>query len=576
MIKEFAVKKITLGTPESLTPSRFCPTFRYEESSVSYPVDNIMFTQTARGFLIRMPLTKGEHIYGLGLQLKAFDLVGRKMTIRPNADPMAATGDSHAPVPFFVSSKGYGVYLDTARYAEFYFGSSRPLKARMTESKAKDIAVSTEALYSKNDTADAMIEILIPATKGVDLYIMEGHTVGEVVAKYNKLAGGGCHTPAWGLSAIYRCYSRYSQDKVLEIAKSFREKELAIGTIGLEPGWQSRAYSCSYVWNDSLYPSPKDLIDSLKEMGFHVNLWEHAFVHPSSPIYEKLIPYSGDHEVWSGCVPDFSIDEAKTIFADHTKNLVAMGIDSFKLDECDSSDYTGGWSFPNHTAFPSGLDGEQYHSLFGTLYMQAILEALGETPTLSEVRNAGALAAPYPFVLYSDLYDHRDFIRGNATAGFSGLLWTPEVRDTLSGTREEFIRRLQSNVFSVQCLINAWYCEEAPWLAFDCEDEVKYWLSVRESLVPRLQAAFDRYQKEGVPPVRALVFDYTDDAETHRIDDEYLLGDDLLVAPIVAGSDEREVYLPVGEWVDFFTGEKVACGKFTVKTESIPVYRRVK
>ena len=569
------MKKITLGTPEDLTPSRFCQTFCYQESEISYPVDKITCQKTSRGFLIKLPLQRGEHIYGLGLQLKAFDLIGKKLTIRSNADPLAPTGDSHAPVPFFVSTKGYGVYLDTARYAEFYFGSSRPLKARDKDGKPKEIAVSTEALYSKNDIADAMIEILIPSVDGVDLYIMEGESVGDVVAKYNRLAGGGCTSPAWGLSAIYRCYARYSQDKVLDMAKYFREKGLAIATIGLEPGWQSQVYSCSYIWNDTLYPEPKKLIDKLKDMGYHVNLWEHAFVHPSSPIYEALLPYSGDHEVWGGCVPDFALDEAKTIFADHMKTLVAMGVDSFKLDECDSSDFTGGWSFPNHTAFPSGLDGEQYHSLFGTLYMQAILKALGDMPTLSEVRNAGALASPYPFVLYSDLYDHRDFVRGNATAGFSGILWTPEVRDTQSGTKEEFIRRLQSNVFSVQCLINAWYCEEAPWLAFDCEDEVKYWLSVRESLVPMLKEAFDRYQKEGIPPVRALVCDYTNDAETYRIDDEYLFCCDLLVAPIMAGQDEREVYLPEGEWVDYFTNEPVLAGRFTVKTNGIPVYRRV-
>ena len=339
--KEFAVKKITLGTPERFTPSRFCPTFHHEESDVSYPVKDITFAKTKRGFLIKLPLQKGEHIYGLGLQLKAFDLIGKKMTIRPNADPMAATGDSHAPVPFFVSTKGYGVYLDTARYAEFYFGSSRPLKARDKDGKPKEIAISTEALYSHNDTADAMIEILIPSVDGVDLYIMEGDTVGKVVAQYNMLAGGGCCAPEWGLSAIYRCYSRYSQDKVLEMAKYFREKEIAIATIGLEPGWQSHAYSCSYVWNDALYPAPQKLLDELRAMGYHVNLWEHAFVHPSSPIYEKLLPYSGDHEVWGGCVPDFATSEAKKIFADHTKTLVAMGVDSFKIDECDSRQAIG-------------------------------------------------------------------------------------------------------------------------------------------------------------------------------------------------------------------------------------------
>ena len=177
------MKKLTLGTPEALTPSHFCPTFCYTESAIQYPIDAITFEKTARGFLIKLPLTKGEHIYGLGLQLKAFDLIGRKLTIRPNADPMAATGDSHAPVPFFVSTKGYGVYLDTARYAEFYFGSSRLLKPRDKDGNRKEIAVSTEALYSQNDVADAMIEILIPAVEGVDLYVMEGETVGDVDRK---------------------------------------------------------------------------------------------------------------------------------------------------------------------------------------------------------------------------------------------------------------------------------------------------------------------------------------------------------------------------------------------------------
>jgi len=290
-------------------------------------------------------------------------------------------------------------------------------------------------------------------------------------------------------------------------------------------------------------------------------------------MYEALLPYSGDYAVWKGCVPDFATPEARAIFAAHHKTFVDMGIDGFKLDECDGSDVTGSWTFPHMAQFPSGLDGEQYHSLLGTLYMQAILEAFGDRPVLSEVRNAGALAAPYPFVLYSDLYDHADFIRGCATAGFSGLLWTPEVRH--ADSQEEFLRRLQSNVFSVQCLLNAWYCEDLPWLAHGCADQVKYWLSIRESLVPMLRQAFDRYKSTGVPPVRALVSDYTADPETYTIDDQYIFCDSLVVAPIIAGETTRKVYLPAGNWRDYFTKEPVNSGWFEVSTDSIPVYEKV-
>ena len=570
------MKKITFGTPETLTPVSFCKGFSYRETEISYPVSEIQFEKTAAGILLHLPLDKDEHLYGLGLQLKAFDLRGRKMTLRPNADPMAPTGDSHAPVPFFVSTKGYGVYVDTARYAEFSFGRAKRLKKRMASGHSKEIAVSTDALYAVSAVAESCIDIYIPTAEGVDLYIMEGDCITDVVAQYNLLSGGGCSVPAWGLTPIYRCYARYHQSRVLAMAKSFRDGGIPIGIIGLEPGWQSHAYSCSFVWNGDLYPEPEKLIDGLKAMGYHVNLWEHAFTHPTSPIYGALAPYSGNYEVWGGCVPDFALPEARAIFAAHHKTITGMDIDGFKLDECDSSDYTGGWSFPNYAKFPSGLDGDQYHSLFGTLYMQAILEALDGTPTLSEVRNAGALAASYPFVLYSDLYDHRDFIRGCATAGFSGILWTPEVRDSASETKEELIRRLQANVFSVQCIINAWYCEEKPWEILGCADEVKYWLSVRQTLIPMLEEAFCRYHNEGIPPVRALVSDYTDDSETYKIDDEYCFCDSLIVAPIAVGETKRRVYLPAGEWEDYFTKETVPCGWFEVETDGIPVYRKIK
>ncbi len=567
------MKKLTFGTPEKLVPSYFCEKFSYKEGNINYPVEKIDFKVTKRGCVLTMPLGGDEQIYGLGLQLKAFNLRGRKYVLRPNSDPTVAMGDSHAPVPFFISTAGYGIYVDTARHAEFYFGCSNFLNPAAKGKTNSNAATSTEELYKVETSGESNISIQIPAADGVDIYIFEGKTITDIVAQYNMLSGGGCHVPEWGLSAIYRCFGRYTQDEVLSLSKKLYNEDFKVGIIGLEPGWQTQSYSCSFVWSPERYPEPQKLIDELKGLGYHVNLWEHAFTHPSSPLFEKLLPYSGDYAVWNGCVPDFATKEARTAFADYHKQIVGMGVDGFKLDECDGSDFVSCWSFPNLAEFPSGLDGEQYHSLFGVLYMQTMLDALGENETLSEVRNAGALSAPYPFVLYSDLYNHDEFVRGCTTAGFSGILWTPEVRD--AKTKEEFIRRLQANVFSVQCLINAWYCEDMPWIEHGCADEVKELLNIRESLVPMLKAAFDKYEKTGVPPVRALVSDYTNDPETYNIDDQYIFCDNLIVAPIIVGSDEREVYLPEGEWRDFFTKAPVQSGRFTVKTDSIPVYEKV-
>ena len=567
------MKKLTFGTPEACTPTRYCKDLRLEETDVSYPVHRIEFRLTSGGCLLKLPFDPGEHIYGLGLQLRAFDLSGRKFTLRPNADPITPTGDSHAPVPFFVSTAGYGVYVDTARHAEFYFGANTALRKRTPTGEVKEVATSTSELYSSEVTEEACITVRIPAAKGVDIYIFEGNTVTDVVAKYNMFSGGGCDVPAWALSAVYRCYGKYDQEEVAQMARYLKENGFSVGTVGLEPGWQSHAYPCTFCWNPEKFPEPQKLIRELLDMGFRISLWEHMFTHPASPIYEKLFPYSADHEVWKGLVPDFSIPEARAVFADHHKNLVESGIDAFKLDECDGSDVTGSWSYPNFTEFPGGMDGEQYHSMAGVLYMQAILEALDGRPTLSQVRNAGALSAPYPFVLYSDLYDSRDFIRGCAVSGFSGILWAPEVRDTVSRTKEEFLRRLQNNVFSVQCMINSWYCKDAPWIELGCAEEVKYWLNVRESLVPMLKEAFERYSRTGVPPVRALVSDYSDDENTYAIADQYLFCEKLLVAPIEVGKKGRKLYLPRGSWVDFFTGEPAPNGWFEIETDSIPVYR---
>ncbi len=569
--------KIRFGTPEEFVPSRFCEKLTYNEKTIKYDVKKLVFKERAGGCTIEFPIENDEQIFGFGLQLQGFNHTRRKLSLRVNSDPVAYTGDSHAPVPFFVTNKGYGMYIDTARAIDVYCGFPTAKNLKLNTGKSEIIDDVGDLYVNRDGSEKRIMTIDIPSAKGIDIYIFEGTTITDIVSQYNMLAGGGCHVPEWGLGTTYRVYTKFNEDNVLDIAKYFKDNDLKIDTIGLEPGWQTAAYSCSYVFDTERFKNYKDTVKSLKSMGYHINLWEHAFVSPKSPIFDSLYKHSGKYTVFNGIVPDFSIAEAKNIFADyHKKHLVDIGIDGFKLDECDGSDFikSGDWSFPNRDEFPGGMDGEQYHSMFGILYMQTILKALGEKETLSSVRNAGALSSCYPFVLYSDLYGHREFIRGIVNSGFSGLLWTPEVRE--GKDKKDFLRRLQTNVFSAQCLINAWYLDKAPWIALDCEKEVRDLLDLRASLVPMLKCAFDEYEKSGKPPIRALVSDYTDDAETYKIDDEYIFCDNLIVAPLTAESDKRMVYLPTGKWKNFFTGEDVPCGWFEFESENIPVFKKEK
>ena len=216
------------------------------------------------------------------------------------------------------------------------------------------------------------------------------------------------------------------------------------------------------------------------------------------------------------------------------------------------------------------------HSLFGLRYQDTIQSAFDrrKTRTFGLVRSSsGAFAAPYPYALYSDLHDHKQFIRGLCNAGFSGLLWCPEVRGACD--TEDLIRRLQTVVFSPLAMVNAWNIPDPPWKQLNAEEACRRLIELRMQLVPYLYASYMRYHLEGVPPFRALVVDYPGDPQTAAIDDQYLAGDSLLVAPVLAGQKQRSVYLPGGEWFDFWSGEKVPGARsltLDVPLERIPVY----
>jgi len=185
------------------------------------------------------------------------------------------------------------------------------------------------------------------------------------------------------------------------------------------------------------------------------------------------------------------------------------------------------------------------------------------------VRSSQAFASRFPFVLYSDLYDHRQFVRGIVTASFSGLLWTPEIREAATGA--ELVRRLQSAVVSSLVVINAWYIKNPPWKQWEIEannkndlrpdwpewqEKCRLVLELRMRLIPYLHSAFYRYAKEGMPPFRPLVMDYPDEPESWNRDDQVLVGDRLMAAPMIGDESVRTAWLPPGKWIDFWTGEE--------------------
>ncbi len=586
--------KARFGTPETQTPvsSRLLPAVPAPTSTkdaVDQPDVQVHASVSPRGCELELPLAAFERVYGFGLQLLSMEARGKKRTLRVNADPSFDTGDSHAPVPFYVTSQGYGILIDTARVAEYYVGNARskptkPLLAGTTSVSNPQYTHSLEISQAGSILVD------VPVAHGVEVYLFAGPTMLDAVRRYNLFSGGGIIPPRWGLGFWYRGDGHSDQQHIEVLADNFRHRKIPCDVLGLEPGWQSHAYSCTYVFDRVRFPEPESLFASLAKKNFKVNLWEHAFTHPSSPIFGDLLPYSGDYGVWGGLVPDFQGEPARRIFGQyHGRYLIDKGVSGFKLDECDASDYTGGWSFPNLSRFPSGIDGEQMHSMFGLRYQHTLYQPFLERKqqTYGLVRSSGALAAPYPFVLYSDLYDQRQFIRGLCTAGFCGLLWCPEVRDAKAP--DDLIRRLQSVVFSPLAMVNAWYIKNEPWKQIDrklnnadqfaddwqdLEARCREIIGWRMQLIPYLRSAFNRYKADGTPPFRALALDYPDEAFA-SIDDQFMVGDRMMVAPLFYGEASRTVILPSGDWHDFWTGKAISGGTtlaFKADERNIPVF----
>ena len=569
---------------------------RLPEAELPFDIDDILIEVNGRGCQVTVPLADGEQLYGFGMQYGTFGHRGTRKRPVVNDNPLNDLGYSHAPQPFYVSSKGYGILVNTARYTTFLCGSNTKISqnARATEGNREKIADDPSQLYD-NRAGGNQVFIDIPGAKGVEVFVITGPEVAGVVKRYNLLSGGGCLPPLWGLGFKYRVKGDATRDSVYRFARYFRDNRIPCDVLGLEPGWQTATYSCSYVWSDERFPGHRAMLDSLRREGYKINLWEHAYVHPSSPIRQAMEPYAGDFLVWNGLVPDFLLPEARRVFGDYHQGLIDEGISGFKLDECDNSNIAFGsatWCFPDLAKFPSGIDGEQMHQLFGSLYVNTVddLYRRMNLRAYQDYRSSGLFMSARSAVLYSDTYDHRQYIQALCNSAFGGLLWCPEVREARSAA--DFFHRLHTVLLSPQAMVNAWYLQYAPWLQFDrgknergeflpeaeeYESYARKLIDLRMQLLPYLYNAFYVYRTEGLPPFRPLLMDYPADERLRDLSDQYLIGDGLMAAPLYGDGDTRRVYFPEGVWYDFNTNERYEGGReyeITVRFDQLPLFVR--
>jgi alpha-glucosidase (family GH31 glycosyl hydrolase) len=536
---------------------------------------------------LRFPLVKEEQLFGFGLNFKTVLQRGKILELHVDHYGGSDNGRTHAPVPFYVSDKGYGIFINSSRYIKVYAGTA-------VRKDSPEAPVPLDRNSDKNWTSEPYsdaVEILVPAS-GVEIYIFAGPTSMDVVRRYNLYCGGGCLPPRWGLGFTQRVPALFSAGEVEEEARLFVKKGFPLDFIGLEPGWQSKSYPCTFEWDNTRFPDPVSFLRQMKKMRVRINLWTNPYVSPESPVYKDMLPLSGTHTVWGGIVPDHSLPEARELFTGQLlKSQVSIGVAGYKIDENDGFD---NWLWPDVAKFPSGNSAEQLRQTYGLFLQKCTYEMFRKINTrpygLTRASNGGG--SSFPYVIYNDYYSHTGFITALINSGFCGVLWTPEVRS--SGSGEEWLRRIQTVCFSPMAMINAWADGTKPWSFPEVENDVRYYTTLRMRLIPYLYSEFAKYHFDGTPPFYGMNLEpgFAPDkgkdlknenpekseysaALKKEIKDQYMTGEYLLVAPLFAGQKSRDVILPKGKWYDFYTGKFAGSEEIITATPDsnrIPVY----
>ncbi len=561
-------------TDLAAAPPRLDALARRSRPPFPFAASPVSFARTADGrVVIRVPSEPGEKLFGFGLQFDGLDKSQAVLTL--NVDHWSSGGGrTHAPVPFYVSSRGYGVFVDTARFLKVYarVGNRKDSPNNPPPVDRNPPPGAPVSRWQAQPLSDA-VELFIDGP-GAEVVILAGDDLADVVSRFNLFGGGGALPPLWGLGFWHRVHATADAEQIRREVAAFDANGIPLDVIGLEPGWMTKSYPCTFEWQKARFPDPEGFVSSLLARGIRVNLWENPYVSPESGLHDTMYPLSASHMVWLGLVPDYTLPAARqAILQQHSREHVGIGVSGYKIDEVDGFDV---WLWPDHASFPSGTPAPAMRQAYGLimqhLFFNGLFKARNQR-TYGLVRASNGIAAGYPFAIYSDAYDLREYITGISAAGIAGVLWAPEIRDARS--ERDWLNRMQVVSVSALAQLNAWASGATPWHFPALTPAVREALELRMRLLPYLYSAFAAYHFEGLPPLRPMVLE---GLALARAEDQFMFGPSILVAPY---SDQtgwsREVLLPPGRWYDFYTGALAGDGgRITVSAERgrLPLFVR--
>ena len=499
----------------------------------------------------QLSLGVGELIYGMGERFAAMIRNGQSVDIW-NEDGGTSTDQAYKNIPFYLSNKGYGVFVNHPEKVSF--------------------EVATEAVTK--------VEFSVPG-ESLDYFFFNGPTMKDVLKRYTDLTGKPSLPPAWtfGLWLSTSFTTNYDEQTVMSFIDGMLDRGIPLKVFHFDCFWMKEFHWSDFVWDERVLPDPEGMLQRIKAKGLKICVWINSYIAQESPLFDEgmekgYLLKRPDGSVWQwdmwqpgmGIV-DFTNPAACEWFQSKLEVLLDMGVDCFKTDF--------GERIPTDCVYYNGMDPVKMHNYYTYLYNKTVFELLerkrGKNEAVLFARSATAGGQKFPVHwggdCWSDYESMEESLRGGLSLQMSGFgFWSHDIGGFEStSTPDVYKRWCAFGLLSSHSRLHGSTSYRVPW-AYDEEsvDVVRFFTRLKARLMPYLWKTAITAHTEGIPSMRAMVLEYTQDKMCNYLDKQYMLGDSLLVAPIFNEEGIGEYYLPEeqGAWTNFFTGEKEEGGKW--------------
>ena len=494
-----------------------------------------------------LTIAPGERIYGCGESFGALNKVGQKVQIMVTDPQGPETDGQYKPVPFFFSNRGYGVFLHTSAPITADFGASY---------------IGADRLFM--------------ADEQLDMFVFFGEPK-DILNEYTNITGKSPMLPLWTFGTWMSRITYFSQEEGLEIAKQLRQHKIPSDVIHFDTGWFGVDWQCDYEFAKDRFKDPKGMLDQMKRDGFHTCLWQLPYFTPKNRFFREIVDGGMAVKNAAGSLPyedavlDFTNPKTVSWYQSKIEGLLKLGVATIKCDFGEAAPYDG--------FYHNGRGGLYEHNLYPVRYNKALWEQVERSHPGEGViwaRSAWAGSQRYALHWGGDAATTNTGmlgdLRGGLSFGLSGFsFWSHDMGGFVTASPEDIYRRwLPFGFLSSHTRAHGapptepWLISESFTKAFRQAAEMKY------KLMPYVYAQAKDCTERGLPMVRALLVEFPDDPGAWLVEDEYMFGSQILVAPLLESGNSRTCYLPRGKWIDYQSGKVYEGGYQTIEVGEIP------